>query len=37
MLSFEKTVRDEQQIDSNQQFKQICELISDSKKNKSLR
>ena len=36
MVSFEKTektVRDEQQIDSNQQLKQICELISDSKKN----
>ena len=26
MLSFEKTVRDEQQTDSDQQLKQICDL-----------
>ena len=33
MLSFEKTVRDELQTDSDQQHKQICDLISDSKSN----
>ena len=37
ILLFEKTVRDEQQTDSDQQLKQICDLISVSKKNKSLR
>ena len=31
MLSFEKTVRDEQQTDSDQHFKQICDVISGSK------
>ena len=31
MLSFEKTVRDEQQTDSDQQLKQNCDLISGSK------
>ena len=31
MLSFEKTVRDEQQTDSDRQLKQICDLISGSK------
>ena len=33
MLSFEKTVRDEQQTDSDQQLIQICNLISGSKSN----
>ena len=37
MLSFQKTVRDEQQTDSDQQLKQICDLINGNKKNKSLR
>ena len=32
MLSFEKTVRDEQQTDNDQQLKQICDLISGKKK-----
>ena len=31
MLSFEKRVRDEQQTDSDQQLKQICDLRSGSK------
>ena len=31
MLSFENTVRDEQQTDSDQQIKQICDLMSGSK------
>ena len=31
MLSFEKTVRDEQQTDRDQQLKQICHPISGSK------
>ena len=34
MLSFEKLVKDEQQTDSNQQLKQICDRISGSKKDK---
>ena len=32
MLSFEKLVRDEQQTDSDQQLKQLCDRISGSKK-----
>ena len=35
MLSFEKLVRDEQQSDSNQQLKQICDRIIGSKKDKT--
>ena len=34
MLSFEKTVRDEQQTDSDQQLKQVCDLIGGSKSKK---
>ena len=33
MLSFDKTVRDEQQTDSDQQLKQSCDLTSGSKSN----